>query len=121
MTFTRSLNFKINGQIEKGDVIIKEPIWDPERKQWACHWSIAFVHPEFARFHGDDPLAAHLRTIDFVSSLILNSEVDGLIVWWSYEGDHGGLTFPMCEGEAVEGRKSIDEIRPKNDKAVTKE
>ena len=114
MTFTRNLFFEINGELKKGEIIIMEPIWDPERGKWACYWSISFIHPEFFRFHGDDPLSAHLTTIDFISSLIRGSQADGLNVWWNYEGDHGGMTFPLCEEAAVKGWKAIDEVSPES-------
>jgi len=39
------------------------------------------------------------QAFDFLSSLIRGSEEDGLVVWWRYEGDRAGLTFPQCEGK----------------------
>ncbi len=38
------------------------------------------------------------QAFDFLSSLTRRSE-DGLVVWWRYEGDYAGLTFPQCEGK----------------------
>jgi hypothetical protein len=102
---TRPLNFEIQGQIKEGSVRIGDLEWIPGRCQWACHWSISHIHPEDGRIYGKDPLEALTNALDFVSSLIRGSEADGLGVWWQNRGDHGGLTFPLCEGKNWEGMR----------------
>ena len=73
--------------------------WQEDKQRWACHFSMAHVHPEVAKLYGPDPLAAVVNTLDFLSILIRGSEDDGLVVWWRTEGDHAGLTFPLSEGK----------------------
>jgi hypothetical protein len=76
--------------------------WIPEKKKWACRWSVSIIHPEVGLIYGDDPLDALTKTVDFLSSLIRGSELDGLRVWWRKDGDHAGITFPLCEGRTWE-------------------
>ena len=95
----RELQFRISGQHSAGKLFVGDLTWQQDNKRWACHWSLAHVHPEIGSFYGADPLAALTTTLDFLSSLIRGSEDDGLIVWWQAEGDHAGLTFPMSEGQ----------------------
>lgn len=96
----RELHFRIRGQHSTGKLFVGDITWLEEKKKWACHWSIAHVHPEVARLYGADPLDALTKTLDFLSSLIRGSEDDGLTVWGQDEGDHAGLTFPQCEGQS---------------------
>ena len=103
----RELNFRIGGKHCTGKVIVGDLTWQEERKRWACHFSLAYVHNEVARIYGRDPLGAIINTLDFLSILIRGSEDDGLIVWWQMEGDHGGLTFPLSEGKRW--RKNLPE------------
>jgi hypothetical protein len=56
MTLTRTLNFRMRGILQTGDLTIEEPFFDEVEKRWMCRWSLAFVHPEPGRFFGDDPL-----------------------------------------------------------------
>jgi len=93
----RKLQFVIRGERKEGELFVGDLQYDVERNRWHCHWSLSFVHPEIGRMFGDDPLSALTTALDFVSGLIRGSEEDGLIVWWQYEGDHAGLTFPNCE------------------------
>jgi hypothetical protein len=95
----RDLNFRIGGEHSTGKLFVGDLVWQEDKKRWACHWSLAYVHPEIGRIYGLDPLAALTNTLDFLSSLIRGSEDDGLIVWWQKEGDHAGLVFPQCEGQ----------------------
>ena len=95
----RELQFRIGGEHSTGRLFVGDLTWHEERQHWTCHWSIAHIHPEIGRLYGPDPLAALTKTLDFLSSLIRGSEEDGLVVWWQSEGDHGGLTFPLCEGQ----------------------
>jgi len=101
--FERELQFEIRGAATNGTVQIKGVQWIPEKGKWACEWSISHVHPDFARMYGDDSLDALTKTIDFVSSFIRGSELDGLRVWWKERGDHAGLSFPLCESESWNG------------------
>jgi hypothetical protein len=96
----RELHFRIRGNYSTGKLFVGDLAWQEDRKCWACHWSLAYVHPEVGRIYGADPLAAVTRTLDFLSSLIRGSEADGLVVWWEFEGDHGGLVFPQCEEQS---------------------
>jgi hypothetical protein len=97
--FTRELQFVIGGERISGELFVGDLQFDAERQRWYCHWSLSYVHPEIGRISGDDPLDALASTFDFISSLIRGSEEDGLTVWWRYEGDHAGLTFPQCESK----------------------
>ncbi|MGZ4972389.1 MAG: hypothetical protein ACXWDN_06475 [Limisphaerales bacterium] len=96
----RDLHFRIRGQPSTGKLLVGGVSWVEEKKKWACAYSLAHVVPEGGRIYGDDPLDAVSKTLDFLSSLIRGSEDDGLVVWWKVEGDHGGLSFPMCESES---------------------
>ena len=93
----RELHFRIRGQPSTGKLIVGEVNWMEAKKKWACAYSLSHVDPEGGRIYGSDPLDALSKTLDFLSSLIRGSEDDGLIVWWQTEGDHAGLTFPLCE------------------------
>ncbi len=95
----RELHFRISGQPSTGKLSIGDITWLDERKIWACHWSITHIHPEVGRIYGADPIEALTRTLDFLSSLIRDSEDDGLTVWWQVEGDHAGLIFSLCENQ----------------------
>ena len=99
----RELQFRIGGEHSTGKLFVGDLTWQEDRKRWACHWSLAQVHPEVGRLYGADPLDALTATLDFLSSLIRGSEDDGLIVWWQTEGDHAGLTFPMSEAQSWKG------------------
>src|ERR1700761_2185036 len=94
----RELHFRIKGTPSTGKLFVGDLKWIDGKKLWACHWSIAHVHPEIGSFYGTDPLDALSKTLDFLSALIRGSEADGLAVWWKIEGDHAGLTFPQSEG-----------------------
>jgi hypothetical protein len=93
----RPLHFRIGDALTLGQLFVGDIQWLDDRKAWACHWSISHVHPEIGRLYGGDPLQALTATLDFVASLIRGSERDGLVVWWQQEGDHAGMTFPLCE------------------------
>jgi len=95
----RELHFRIGGEHSTGNLYVGDLTWQEDKKRWACHWSLAVVHPEVGRIYGADPIAALTATLDFLSILIRGSEDDGLVVWWQTEGDHGGLTFPMSEAQ----------------------
>ena len=110
MKLTRDLNFRIKGEHCTGQLRVGDVVWLEEKKRWVCYWSLAYVHPEEGHFYGEDALQAWTRTLDFISSHIRGNEADGLKVWWQYEGDHGGLTFPQCERGAVEGYTPIKDI-----------
>ena len=94
----RELQFAFKGEQTAGTLFVGDVRYVVDRKRWCCHWSLSFVHDEVGHIWGDDPLDAIKCTLDFLSSLIRGSEEDGLIVWWKYQGDHAGLTFPQCEG-----------------------
>jgi hypothetical protein len=96
----RELHFRIRGEYSTGKLFVGDLALQEDKKRWACHWSLAHVHPEVGRIYGADPLAALTATLDFVSSLIRGSEADGLVIWWQTEGDHAGLTFPQSEGQS---------------------
>jgi hypothetical protein len=100
LRLVRELQFVIDGERKTGELFVGDLQFDPERQRWYCHWSLSFVHPEIGRMSDDDPLDALTCTFDFISSLIRGSEEDGFIVWWRYEGDHAGLTFPQCESKS---------------------
>jgi hypothetical protein len=99
----RDLHFDLQGHVRLGKLVVGGLEWIQERGQWACHWSVAYVHPEPGRIYGKDPLDAVVKTLDFLSSLVRGSEIDGLKVWWLDQGDHAGLTFPLSEGKKWEG------------------
>lgn len=65
--------------------------WLPERRRWACYWSIHVIHPEEARLYGDDPMQALDRTLEFIGNLIRGSIEDGFEMWWRFEGDACGF------------------------------
>jgi len=96
----RELHFRIDGEYSTGKLFVGDLTWQEDKRRWACHWSLAHVHPEVGRIYGADPLAALTATLDFLSGLIGGSEADGLVVWWKIDGDHGGLVFPQCEGQS---------------------
>jgi hypothetical protein len=89
----RVLQFRIRGEVTEGLLQISRLEFLPERRQWACYWSLAFVHPEEAKIYGSDAMEALSQGLDFISNLVRGSERDGLQVWWKTEGDHGGLGF----------------------------
>jgi hypothetical protein len=95
----RELQFRIRGEHSAGKLFVGDLTWEEDKKRWACHWSLAHVHPEVGCLYGADSLAAFTATLDFLSILIRGSEDDGLVVWWQTEGDHAGLTFPLSEGK----------------------
>ena len=95
----RQLQFRIGGEYSTGKLFVGDVTWQEDKQRWACHFSMAHVHPEVAKLYGPDPLAAVVNTLDFLSILIRGSEDDGLVVWWRTEGDHAGLTFPLSEGK----------------------
>jgi hypothetical protein len=51
----RELHFRIRNQESTGKLFVGDITWLEERKKWACHWSLAHVHPELGRVYGDDP------------------------------------------------------------------
>lgn len=95
----RELQFRIVGEHFTGKLFVGDVTWQEDKQRWACHFSMAVVHPEVAKLYGSDPLAAVVNTLDFLSTLIRGSEADGLVIWWQTEGDHAGLTFPLSEGK----------------------
>ena len=99
LSLRRELQFVIRGERMTGELFVGDLQFDAERQRWYCYWSLSFVHPEIGGMSGDDPMDALIRTFDFLSSLIRGSEEDGLVVWWRYEGDHAGLTFPQCDAK----------------------
>jgi len=99
ITLERTLSFVIRGEIVTGKLFVGDLEWAEDKQHWICHWSISHIHPEIGRLYGKDPLDAFVKTLDFLSSLIRGSELDGLQVWWFEKGDHAGLTFPLCESQ----------------------
>ena len=97
LNFERELQFTLHGERRTGFLRIEKLLFSPEQGRWECRWSLDHIYPETVSFRGDDPLQALATTLDFASSLIRGSELDGAGIFWQYEGDHGGLTFPMCE------------------------
>jgi len=95
----RELHFCIGDQHSTGKLFVGDITWLKDRKKWACHWSLAHVHPEIGRVYGDDPLDSLTKALDFLSSLIRGSEDDGLTIWWQARGDRAGLSFPLCEAQ----------------------
>ena len=65
--------------------------WLPERKTWACYWSVHVIHPEEGRLYGDDPMQALDRTMGFLANLINGHIEDGFEMWWQHEGDACGF------------------------------
>jgi hypothetical protein len=106
LSLRRELQFVVRGERMTGELFLGDLQLDSERQRWYCHWSLSFVHPEIGRMSGNDPMDALTQTFDFISSLIRGSEEDGLVVWWRYEGDHAGLTFPQCESKTWLGMPS---------------
>jgi hypothetical protein len=96
----RELHFRVGGEHSTGKLTVGGVSWVEAKKKWACEYSLAHINPEGGRIYGTDPLDALSKALDFLSSLIRGSEEDGLIVWWQTEGDHGGLTFPLCEDQS---------------------
>jgi hypothetical protein len=97
LNLVRELHFVIRGEPRTGKLSIHRLAFSESKQKWECHWSLDHLYPETVSFTGDDPLAALTRTLDFASSFIRGSEMDGHKVHWQYEGDHGGLTFPISE------------------------
>ena len=98
LDFERELQFTIKGEVLTGKLRIQKLSFSEEKQRWECHWSLDHLYPEPIKFTGDDPLQALTRTLDFASSFIRGSELDGCKIFWQFEGDHGGLTFPLSEG-----------------------
>ena len=42
----RELHFRIRGEHSTGTMFIGDLVWLQDRNRWACHWSLAHVHPE---------------------------------------------------------------------------
>jgi hypothetical protein len=97
LNLVRELNFTDGDKPRTGKLLIHQLIFSEERKKWECHWSLDYLYPEAVAFTGDDPLQALTRTLDFAASYIRGCELDGSKLHWQYEGDHGGLVFPMNE------------------------
>jgi|SRR5882762_3672686 len=93
----RTLTFVIRSEVRAGSLFVGDLQWAETKNKWVCHWSISHIHPEMGRMYGSDPLDAFIKTLDFLSSLIRGSELDGLQIWWRERGDHAGMTFPLCE------------------------
>ena len=100
----RELHFSVRGEHTMGGLFVGDLKWVPSKGKWACHWSIAYIHPELGQIYGEDPLDTVVKTLDFLSSLIRGSEADGLEVWWRKSGDHGGISFTLCESRSWEGQ-----------------
>ena len=93
LNFRRELTFSKDGSISKGEINIPKIVFIPEKKQWGCYWSISFIKPDSRQcIFGDDPLQALSRTLEIASSLLQDSGIADLKVWWQFEGDNGGLT-----------------------------
>ncbi len=66
----RELQFRIGGEHSTGKLFVGDVTWQEDKQRWACHFSMAHVHPEVAKLYGPDPLAAVVNTLDFLSILI---------------------------------------------------
>jgi hypothetical protein len=98
----RAFSFRTGDEVKPGKITVGEIRWLPERKEWACDWSIEPINPEVGRIYGKDPLDALIKTLDFLSTLIRGSEIDGLECWWAQPGDHAGFVFRLSESRAWE-------------------
>ncbi len=97
LNFVRELHFVIRNEPRIGKLSIHRLVFSKSKQQWECHWSLDHLYPETVSFTGDDPLQALTRTLDFAASFIRGSESDGSKVYWQYEGDNGGMSFPLSE------------------------
>jgi len=97
LNFERELHFILHGQPRTGYLRVTKLVLSPDHGRWECRWSLDHIYPETVSFRGDDPLQALTTTLDFAASLVRGSEVDGATIFWQRDGDHAGLTFPMCE------------------------
>jgi hypothetical protein len=87
----RTIRVRRGGPETSGPLTIGPIRWLPERKSWACYWSIHVIHPEEARIYGDDPLQALERTLGFFANFINGSIEDGFEMWWQDKGDACGF------------------------------
>ncbi len=97
MFLRRELQFVIRGERMSGELFVGDLQFDQSGSVGIVTGPFSFVHPEIGRMSGDDLWTLLPQTFDFLSSLIRGSEEDGLIVWWRFERDHAGCTFPQCE------------------------
>jgi hypothetical protein len=92
LDFHRKLTFSIEGSVSIGEINIPKIVFLPERQRWGCHWSISFIKPDSSQYMtGDDPMEALTRTLELASSLLRDSGIPNLKVWWQFEGDNGGI------------------------------
>ena len=98
ITFERELNIGFrDNPTHKGKLVIGEIVFVKERNQWGCFWFIDNIHTARSKIYGDDPLHALTACLDFVSTFIRGTELDGWTIFWQKPGDHGGFEFPMSE------------------------
>lgn len=81
----------LGDQWTTGPLTIGPIRWLPDRKTWACYWSVHVIHPEEGRLHGDDPIQALDRTLGFLADLINGHIKDGFEMWWQHKGDACGF------------------------------
>jgi hypothetical protein len=92
LNFHRKLTFSIDGIVSIGEISIPKIVFLPERQKWGCHWSISFIKLDPSQYIiGDDPMEALTMTLECVSSLLRDSGIPNLKVWWQFEGDNGGI------------------------------
>jgi len=96
---------RIGGQRVTGKLFVGDLVFQEGKNRWACHWSLSHLHHGVSLIYGKDPLDALINTLDFLSTFIRGSEIDGYGIWWQSEGDNGGVRFPITERQLLERNK----------------
>jgi hypothetical protein len=98
----RELHFVIDEQKFTGELFVGD-VRQIQPAKWACHFSIFHIHPERGKIYGKDPMQSLDNCLRFLETLIRGCEVDGLRVWWIYEGDHAGFLGSLEQEEGDKG------------------
>lgn len=110
LNIKRELSLHWNENQLRGFLRVNRLYFDNEKSKWRCDWSIDHLYPKAVHFAGDDPMDALTRTLDFASSFIRGSTIDGIGIQWQYPGDRGGLEFPQSESGSWRTAPSRPEV-----------
>ena len=105
LNFVRKLTRREGGRSRKISLKINKLYFDKKTKQWRRDWSLDHLYPEAVHFPGHDPLEALTRTLDFASSFIRGTIIDGPEISWNSQGDMDGLLF--AQSESADWKKKL--------------
>ena len=90
-TLVRTLVLEAGGTAQEACLICGPIVCVGERK-WACHAEFSPIQDE-VNIYGDDPLAALMNCLSFISQLIVATEDTGVEIYWQSKGDRGGFSL----------------------------